>query len=89
MCIRDRPGITKLIALQICREHHIPFEERSFTIEELMDADEVIVTDSKTEICPVIQMNDTIIGNGVRGPITEQLDREYKNRIIRQCGKVT
>lgn len=82
------PGITKLIALDICQETNIPFAERPFTIEELMKADEVLVTDSKTEICPIIKINDIVIGNGKRGPIAERLDEEYKKRIIAQCDKV-
>ena len=83
------PGITKLIALDICRELHLPFEEKAFTVADLLQADEVIVTDSKTELCPVIQVNDTLIGQGTRGSICARLDEEYKKRIIRQCGKVT
>ena len=82
------PGITKLLVLQFCRKKCIPYEERKFTINELLDADEVIVTDSKTEVCPIIKINDKVIGNGQRGPVTKLLDDEYKNLIIEQCGKV-
>lgn len=82
------PGITKMLALRICRKYHMPFEERRFTIQELLDADEVIVTDTKTEICPVIQIEDKVIGNGRRGPVTELLDEKYREMIIEQCGKV-
>lgn len=82
------PGITKMIAIEICRTCHIPLEEKAFTIDELLQADEVIVTDSKTEICPIIKVNDVIIGSGKRGPISERLDEEYKKRIIEQCDRV-
>lgn len=82
------PGITKLLALRICRKYHIPFEERKFTIQEMMDADEVIVTDTKTECCPVIQIEDKVIGNGKRGPVTALLDEKYKEMIVEQCEEV-
>ncbi|MEG0958272.1 MAG: D-amino-acid transaminase [Erysipelotrichaceae bacterium] len=80
------PGITKLLALQFCRELHIPYEERKFTINELLEADEVIVTDSKTECCPIIKIEDKVIGNGRRGPISTKLDDAYKELIFKQCG---
>lgn len=82
------PGITKLLVLRICRKYHIPFEERKFTIQELMEADEVIVTDTKTECCPVIQIEDRVIGNGARGPVTKFLDEKYQELIVEQCGEV-
>lgn len=82
------PGITKNLVLKICRENHLPFEERKFTLQELMEADEVIVTDTKTECCPVIQIEDKVIGNGKRGPVTELLDEKYKELIVAQCGEV-
>lgn len=82
------PGITKLLALRICRKYHIPYEERNITIDELMGADEVIITDTKTECCPILQIEDQIIGDGKRGRITALLDEGYKELIIEQCGKV-
>ena len=82
------PGITKLLVLRICRKYHIPFEERKFTIQEMMDADEVIVTDTKTECCPVIQIEDKVIGDGKRGPVTALLDEKYKEMIVEQCKEV-
>ena len=82
------PGITKLLALQICKTYHIPYEERKFTIEELMNADEVIVTDSKTECCPITKIEDKVIGSGKRGHIAELLDQGYQELIAAQCGKV-
>lgn len=82
------PGITKMLALRICQNYHIPFEERHVTVQELLEADEVIITDTKTECCPVIQIEDHVIGGGKRGPVTEFLDEKYKEMIIEQCGKV-
>ena len=63
-------------------------EERKFTIQEMMDADEVIVTDTKTECCPVIQIEDKVIGDGKRGPVTALLDEKYKEMIVEQCKEV-
>jgi len=81
-------GITKLIVLRLCKKLGIPYEERSFTINELLEADEVVVMDSKTECAPVIQVEDRVIGSGKRGTITARIDQAYKELICEQCGKV-
>lgn len=44
------PGITRMHMIEICREHHIPVEERPFTMDELINADEVLVS-SSTQLC--------------------------------------
>ena len=48
----------------------------------------MIVTDTKTECCPVIQIEDKVIGDGKRGPVTALLDEKYKEMIVEQCKEV-
>ena len=38
------PGTTRLYMLNLCRELGIPYEEKPFTVQELMEADEVMIT---------------------------------------------
>lgn len=57
------PGITRLHLVQLCKEIGIPVDETPFTMQELMDADEVIVS-SATKLCSIAtEMNGTPIGN--------------------------
>lgn len=44
------PGIARANLLEACRDLNIPIEERAFTIAEMMNADEVIVSNSG-EMC--------------------------------------
>lgn len=44
------PGITRMHIIQICKENGIPVDETPFTMQQLMDADEVIVS-SSTKFC--------------------------------------
>jgi D-alanine transaminase len=70
------PGITRQLVLKAIREKtDIPVEERFFTIEELMDADEVWLTSSTKEIAPVNQINGSVIGTGIVGNIWESAIR--------------
>lgn len=42
------PGITRKHLIRICEEAGIPYEEKAFTFDELMDADEIIVSSAGT-----------------------------------------
>ena len=63
------PGITRNHLIQICREKNIPVEETPFTLTELMNADEVIITSSGA-LCNAV---DEIDGKPVGGKAPEIL----------------
>lgn len=44
------PGITRKHMIQICKEHNIPVDETPFTMQQLMEADEIFVS-SSTQLC--------------------------------------
>lgn len=44
------PSITRKHILEICRENNIPCEEREFTLDELFDADEILVASTTSVI---------------------------------------
>ncbi|CDC82203.1 D-amino-acid transaminase [[Clostridium] innocuum] len=82
------PGITKQLIIELLHQHNIPVWEKEFSEEELLHADEVMVTDTNSEIVPVIKVNDIIIGNGARGEITKKIQMLYKSLIEEKCGKL-
>ena len=51
------PGVTRKHILRVCERLHIPFVEEAFTVDALMDADEVIVT-STSILCSGISAID-------------------------------
>ncbi|GGW69596.1 aminotransferase class IV [Alishewanella tabrizica] len=64
------PGITRLLLLQILRQHStLNVVERDISFEEVMAADEIWLTSSSKEIAPVLKVNDTPVGNGEVGDI--------------------
>jgi len=72
------PGITRSIVLDICRDSSIPVSEERFTIERLVNSDEVFITNSLMEIMPVSRIENYKIGKIVPGRITQQLINAYK-----------
>ena len=56
------PGITRMHIIQICKDNGIPVDETPFTMADLMDADEIIVSSSTKFCSPACEMNGTPIG---------------------------
>lgn len=56
------PGIARKHLLAACVALGVPIEERLFTLDELKDADEVIVTSSSTLCLPIDRIDDQYVG---------------------------
>ena len=65
------PGIARSHLIQNCKKLGIPVSETPYTLKELMDADEVLVT-SSTKLC---MSADEIDGRPVGGKAPELLKR--------------
>ena len=51
------PGIARKHLLEACTDLNIPYEEKVYSLKELLDADEIIVS-SSTHICRRVKMVD-------------------------------
>ncbi|PLR98193.1 D-amino-acid transaminase [Bacillus sp. T33-2] len=81
-------GISRQTLLDICRCESIPYEERPFTVEELMAADEVFSTGTTVEVMPIIEVEGVPVGNNTPGPLTRKLQDFFSKRILVQCGNL-
>ncbi len=70
-------GITRQVVLEIAREHKIPFLEKRITLEDLLKADEVFITNTGIEIVPVTQIDSQAIGNKKPGILTGFFHNEF------------
>lgn len=71
------PGITRKVILQICVAHNIPVEERAMTEKELFELDELIVAGTGTEVTPVVEINNSPVGNKKPGNITRFIQQKF------------
>ncbi|WP_409302261.1 D-amino-acid transaminase [Peribacillus sp. SCS-155] len=79
-------GISRQVMLHLCASNDIPVEEREFTVDELMNAEEVFLTGTTIEVLPIIKIDGTVIGDGQPGQITQKLQELFSNEVERQCG---
>jgi D-alanine transaminase len=71
------PGITRKVILEICAKNNIPVEERAFSEKEFYEMDELMIAGTGSEITPVVQVNETPVGNKKPGEITRFLQRKF------------
>ncbi len=75
-------GVTRSVVLELARREGIPVDERPFTVAELADAQEAILTSTSSWVMPVVQVGETVIGDGEPGPITRRLQAAYHRHVF-------
>jgi branched-chain amino acid aminotransferase len=70
-------GITRDIVLSLAREAQIPVDEGHFVLEAIHKADECFLTNTSMEVMPVTMVDGHPVGNGIPGPLTQQLHTHF------------
>jgi D-alanine transaminase len=71
------PGITRKAVLAYIAETGFTFEEREFTLQEAMDAEEAFITSATSLVMPVTTIDGHSIHNGAPGPTALRLREIY------------
>ena len=79
-------GITRQTVMQIASDLGIEVEEKNLIFDELVDADEAFFSGTAVEITPITKVDNSVIGSGSIGPISERLQSKYSEIV---CGKDT
>ncbi len=70
-------GITRLTILDLAAQMNIPIRIEPFSLNDLLQANEVFLSGSVAEITPVVKVDDQIIGSGTPGNLTKKLMSAY------------
>jgi D-alanine transaminase len=70
-------GITRAAVLRFAREAQMEVEERPFTIEEAMAADEAFITSASAFVMPVVSLDGAVLGDGAPGKVSRRLREIY------------
>ncbi|HEO8420072.1 MAG: D-amino-acid transaminase [Niallia sp.] len=82
-------GITRQKIIQLCKENGIEVEEKEFSIEDLIDADEVFLSSTTSEVTPITSVNNVPVKEGKVGEVTKKLQGMFVDAIIDECGQIT
>ena len=74
-------GITRDTLQILAADLDIPVYEKRITRDEVYIADEAFFTGTAAEVTPIREADNRTIGNGNRGPITEQLQTLYFEQV--------
>ncbi|TRZ37251.1 D-amino-acid transaminase [Niallia circulans] len=81
-------GITRQKIIELCRGNDMEVVEAAFTIEDLIDADEVFLSSTTAEVMPIISINNVPVGNGEIGPVARKLQQLFKDAIEHECNQL-
>lgn len=81
------PGIRRRTLLEIAQQNNIDVEERTFTVEEALNADEAFISSATTMALGVVSIDGQTIGSGKPGPVTKQLRSLYQERVLAEAAE--
>ena len=70
-------GITRKTVITLAETLNIKVVEKRITRDEMYTADEAFFTGTAAEVTPIRELDNRIIGEGTRGPITNKLQAMY------------
>jgi branched-chain amino acid aminotransferase len=70
-------GITRESIIKIAHDLGFEVREKRITRDEMYCSDEAFFTGTAAEVTPIRELDDRIIGNGGRGPVTEKIQNVF------------
>lgn len=66
-------GISRHVTIKCARAAGIPFEERAFSVPEMMASEEVFLSSTSPDVLAIVEVDGRKIGGGKPGPVTTRL----------------
>lgn len=73
-------GITRQVILKLCKELSIPVAENPVFESRLLEADEIMVVGTTTEITPVLRVNGQKVRSGQPGELTRRVWKAFRDK---------
>jgi branched-chain amino acid aminotransferase len=70
-------GVTRDSVMRIAKDMNIDVILRDIPREELYISEEAFFTGTAAEVTPIVEVDDRVIGDGKRGPITQKLQSKF------------
>ena len=75
-------GITRASIIELASEIGVQVLEKRITRDEVYCADEAFFTGTAAEVTPIRELDNRIIGEGGRGPVTEKLQAKFFDAVM-------
>lgn len=75
------PGISQATVFELARSFGIPHAHRNLTLDDVLGADEVLLSSTPLCLLPVTRVNGQPIGSGTPGPLFQRLMAAWNQRV--------
>ena len=79
------PGIRRRTLLELAEQTGIEIEERLFSVEEALTAEEAFISSATTMALGVVEIDGVQISNGRPGPITMKMRALYTDLVLKEA----
>ncbi len=80
------PGIRRKVLMKLAAEHQIQIEERPFTVDEALSADEAFLSSASTFVMPIVEIDGQKVGNGRPGQMAKRMRDMYVDAAKHEAG---
>jgi branched-chain amino acid aminotransferase len=80
-------GVTRQVVLKLATEAGISYKEKSITADDVLQGDELFLTNTGWEILPVTRVDGKTISSGQPGPLTQALCQEFRKCVDAEIGR--
>jgi branched-subunit amino acid aminotransferase/4-amino-4-deoxychorismate lyase len=81
------PGVARKTVFQLAMQNSIKFTEKDLTIDDLLGADEIFLTNVIMQVMPINKVEKHIVGDGQVGPVSKKLHTLFDQLVKKECGK--
>jgi D-alanine transaminase len=79
-------GIRRKLLLELAENHNVELEQRLFTPQEAIEADEAFLSSATTFVLPIVEIDGKQIGDGKPGKIAKKMRQMYIDSALSIAG---
>jgi branched-chain amino acid aminotransferase len=81
------PGVARKTVCQIALQNSIKLTEKDLTIDDLLSADEIFLTNVIMQVMPITKVEKHKVGDGLVGPVSKKLHKSFDELVKKECRK--
>ena len=81
------PGVARKTVCMLALQNSIKLTEKDLTIDDLLGADEIFLTNVIMQVMPIMKVENHTVGDGRVGDVTKKLQTSFDQLVKSECGK--
>ncbi|MBN2592208.1 MAG: aminotransferase class IV [Sedimentisphaerales bacterium] len=81
------PGVARKTVCRLAMQNSIKLTEKDLTIDHVLSADEIFMTNVIMQVMPIIKVEKHTVGDGQVGSVTKKLHKSFDELVKKECWK--